>query len=101
MCELSPLRPVGVRARPSRLPAVLPTHCRGYGLDPTLPSKAFQASFLAGINNTANGLIAAATKFVEGGGELWIGETAMAWHSGRDGVTNTFLCVGAGSPLLF
>jgi heparanase 1 len=62
----------------------------GYGLDPTLPSKAFNASFLAQTPAQAAPMIAAAAPFVAKGGEIWVGETAMAWHSGRNGTTDAF-----------
>jgi len=42
------------------------------------------------INSTAAGILAA----VAGSGfkgQLWVGESAFAWHSGRVGVTDTFL----------
>ncbi len=68
----------------------------GYGLDPALPSKAFTNAFLQGINNTAGPQIGAAKAYVADGGDLWVGETAMAWHSGRLNTTNTFLCVCVG-----
>ena len=62
----------------------------GYGLDPTLPSKAFNASFLAETPKQAAPMISVAADFVAGGGELWVGETAMAWHSGRNGTTDAY-----------
>lgn len=62
----------------------------GYGLDPGLPSDAFNASFLSKINSTAALQVAAAANFTAAGGELWVGETALAWHSGRNGTTDAF-----------
>jgi len=62
----------------------------GYGLDPTLPEKAFNASFLAGTPAQSAPMVKAAAAFVAGGGEVWVGETAMAWHSGRNGTTDAF-----------
>ena len=61
----------------------------GYGLDPELPSKALNFSFLDGIKGTAAAQVAAAAK-ARFAGELWVGETALAWHSGRDNTTNAF-----------
>lgn len=63
----------------------------GYGLDPTLPSKAWSKAFYGLVDKTAGPLIAAAANFTAAGGVLWVGETAMAWHSGRDNTTNSFL----------
>lgn len=66
----------------------------GYGLDPTLPAKAWSRAFLDGIAATAapQVLAARATGFLPNAShQLWVGETAMAWHSGRNGTTNTFL----------
>ena len=42
------------------------------------------------ITTTATGILGgvAASGFT---GEVWVGESAFAWHSGRAGVTNTFL----------
>ena len=62
----------------------------GYGLDPALPSKAFNASFLAETPAQAAPMVAAAAAFTAKGGEIWVGETAMAWHSGRNGTTDAF-----------
>jgi heparanase 1 len=63
----------------------------GYGLDPTLASKAFNYSFLYGTDSQALPMIEVSKDFVSNGGELWVGETAMAWHSGRENVTDTYL----------
>lgn len=66
----------------------------GYGLNPDLKNEAWNASFLAGIHNTAAPMVAAADAagFTRvAGHQLWVGETAMAWHSGQNGTTNTFL----------
>lgn len=65
----------------------------GYGLDPNLPGDAWSNSFLAKIDQTAAPMISTAVQFgFSGAGKsLWVGETAMAWHSGRNGTTNTFL----------
>jgi heparanase 1 len=62
----------------------------GYGLDPALPSDAWETPFMDKITTTAAPLIAAAGASGFKGG-LWVGESAMAWHSGREGVTDTFL----------
>jgi len=61
----------------------------GYGLDPALPAKCLNASFLDGVKATAAGQVAAAAK-AKFAGDLWVGETALAWHSGRNGTTNAF-----------
>lgn len=61
----------------------------GYGLDPQLPTKALDAAFLDGIRGTAGAQVAAAAK-ARFPGDLWVGETALAWHSGRDNTTNAF-----------
>lgn len=63
----------------------------GYGLDPTLASKAFNYSFLYGTDSQALPMIEVSKDFVANGGELWVGETAMAWHSGRENVTDSYL----------
>ena len=62
----------------------------GYGLDPLLATHAWSASFMDKINSTAADMLAG----IQGagfGGEVWVGESAFAWHSGREGVTDTFL----------
>ena len=61
----------------------------GYGLDPALPTKCLDASFLDGVKGTAANQAAAAAK-AKFSGALWVGETALAWHSGRNGTTNAF-----------
>ncbi len=63
----------------------------GYGLDPTLPTKAWSPAFFNLVKTTSSPMIDAAKDFVKGGGEIWVGETAMAWHSGQNGTTNTYL----------
>jgi heparanase 1 len=63
----------------------------GYGLDPTLPTMAFDASFLAKTPAQALPMINVSAAFAAAGGERWVGETAMAWHSGRDNTTNSYL----------
>ena len=63
----------------------------GYGLDPLLASKAFNYSFLSATYSQALPMIDVSMDFVSKGGELWVGETAMAWHSGRENVTDTYL----------
>ena len=62
----------------------------GYGLDPLLDTYAWSPSFLDKINTTANSILAAVAA-ADFKGEVWVGESAFAWHSGRAGVTNTFL----------
>ena len=61
----------------------------GYGLDPDLPTKCLDASFLDGVKSTAARQVAAAAQ-AKFAGALWVGETALAWHSGRNGTTNAF-----------
>lgn len=61
-----------------------------YGLDPKLVEYAWSASEMDKISTTAAGILAG----VHGAGfkgEVWVGESAFAWHSGQAGVTNTFL----------
>ena len=74
------------------LSSISPTHPPpvGYGLDPLLETYAWSPTYLDKINTTANSILAgvAAADFK---GEVWVGESAFAWHSGRAGVTNTFL----------
>ena len=61
----------------------------GYGLDPDLPTKALDAAFLDGAAHTAATQVAAANA-AGFAGDIWVGETALAWHSGRDNTTNAF-----------
>ena len=62
----------------------------GYGLDPKLSSEAWNSTFLGAISKTANTIIGGVEK-ANFTGQLWVGESALAWHSGREGVTDTFL----------
>lgn len=62
----------------------------GYGLDPQLPSKAWERTFLNGIATQASPMLTVADTFLQQGGKIAVGETALAWHSGRNGTTNTF-----------
>jgi len=62
----------------------------GYGLDPLLAGDAWDVTFMDKIMTTANPMVHAAEQ-AGFQGELWVGESAMAWHSGREGVTDTFL----------
>ncbi|XP_065843791.1 uncharacterized protein [Oscarella lobularis] len=62
----------------------------GYGLDPHLPQQILTSSYLNKEGSLAAKLgkdINETAPNVEG----WVGETAAAWHSGRNGTTNTFL----------
>ena len=61
----------------------------GYGLDNNLPKQAWNATFLKVSGASARGVVAAA-KAVNLSVPLWVGETALAWHSGRNGTTNSF-----------
>ncbi len=61
-----------------------------YGLDPELRSLAWSASEMDKLGTTA----AAILEGVHNAGfkgEVWVGESAFAWHSGQRGVTDTFL----------
>ena len=61
----------------------------GYGLDPELQAKMMTASFYDSI--TTNGeAVGAAVRGAAPSAELWVGETALAWHSGQNGTTNAF-----------
>jgi heparanase 1 len=62
----------------------------GYGLDPLLETHAWSASFMDKISSTAAGMVQG-IKAAGFEGETWVGESAFAWHSGRVGVTDTFL----------
>ena len=64
----------------------------GYGLDPDLPANAWDPEFLACPSRTAAPQVAAAAPWRQAtGGQVWIGESAMAWHSGRENTTDSFL----------
>ena len=64
----------------------------GYGLDPNLPNDAWNHVFMECIDKTAAPLLSAGRNWsASTNGSFWVGETAMAWHSGRDNVTNSFL----------
>eukprot|EP00041_Stephanoeca_diplocostata_P038509 m.1520979 g.1520979 ORF g.1520979 m.1520979 type:complete len:586 (-) comp25229_c0_seq4:3871-5628(-) len=62
-------------------------HYDGYGLDPNLGSQILTPKFLDG---TVQPEVNAAHKNHAPHTQLWVGEAAAAWHSGRDGVTNAF-----------
>ncbi len=61
----------------------------GYGLDPYLASDAWNVSFINKISTVSAGIING-VRSVDFTGELWVGESAMAWHSGAEGITDTF-----------
>ena len=63
----------------------------GYGLDPYIAADAWNVSFINKIATVSGGIIAG-VQSVESfaGHELWVGESAMAWHSGAEGVTDNF-----------
>lgn len=61
------------------------------GLDPTLPSQAWSPSFLDKTAQQAAPMLNASADFRAAGGEIWVGETAMAWHSGRPNCTDSYL----------
>eukprot|EP00698_Gefionella_okellyi_P006333 TRINITY_DN15705_c0_g1_i1.p1 TRINITY_DN15705_c0_g1~~TRINITY_DN15705_c0_g1_i1.p1 ORF type:complete len:495 (+),score=89.63 TRINITY_DN15705_c0_g1_i1:27-1511(+) len=63
----------------------------GYGRDPNLPNLAWNLTFLQRTNSFADAQLAAAGSFVKKGGHVWVGETAMAYSSGQNGTTNTYI----------
>jgi heparanase 1 len=63
----------------------------GYGLDPNLSREAWNATFLDKIRSISGDIVAAVASAPQFSGALWVGESALAWHSGREGVTDTFL----------
>lgn len=77
-------------APPSTFDAVTWHQYSGYGLDPTLASLAWSPAFMDIAPGKAAAQVAAARGVVPGQ-EMWVGETAMAWHSGGVNVTDTFL----------
>eukprot|EP00998_Keelungia_sp_KM082_P012536 NODE_888_length_1577_cov_65.286207_g877_i0.p1 GENE.NODE_888_length_1577_cov_65.286207_g877_i0~~NODE_888_length_1577_cov_65.286207_g877_i0.p1 ORF type:complete len:483 (-),score=39.04 NODE_888_length_1577_cov_65.286207_g877_i0:53-1501(-) len=62
----------------------------GYGLDPNLahkiPTKAFLDKPAQQMLENAN-----AARSALPNAEMWVGETAAAWHSGQNGTTNAFI----------
>eukprot|EP01065_Artemidia_motanka_P048139 TRINITY_DN769_c8_g1_i1.p1 TRINITY_DN769_c8_g1~~TRINITY_DN769_c8_g1_i1.p1 ORF type:complete len:472 (+),score=125.58 TRINITY_DN769_c8_g1_i1:92-1507(+) len=62
-------------------------HYDGYGLDKNLVNELMTPKFL---NGTRQAGVVAAWKKHAPDADLWVGEAAAAWHSGRDGVTNAF-----------
>eukprot|EP01062_Namystynia_karyoxenos_P005213 TRINITY_DN11833_c0_g1_i1.p1 TRINITY_DN11833_c0_g1~~TRINITY_DN11833_c0_g1_i1.p1 ORF type:complete len:499 (+),score=151.95 TRINITY_DN11833_c0_g1_i1:69-1499(+) len=63
-------------------------HYDGYGLDEHLADKIMTPSFLDGTKQPD---VVAAWRQYAPHAELWVGEGAAAWHSGRAGVTNAFV----------
>lgn len=61
-----------------------------YGLDPKLMSLAWDPAEMQKINSTAAGILGAISQ-ARFKGQVWVGESAFAWHSGQRGVTDTFL----------
>lgn len=61
-----------------------------YGLDPKLKSLAWDPVEMQKIGTTAAGILSAVSAAAFQG-EVWVGESAFAWHSGQEGVTDTFL----------
>ena len=59
----------------------------GYGLDPHLASEIMTPQFLD--KQLSTDIVDIHTQFAKSA-ELWVGESAAAWHSGRDGVTNAW-----------
>jgi heparanase 1 len=62
----------------------------GYGLDPQLPQKILQPSFLNQSRLLAEPIVAAKKRYAPNA-TLWCGETAAAWHSGQNNTTNRFI----------
>eukprot|EP00759_Apiculatamorpha_spiralis_P054971 PhF_6_TR708/c0_g1_i2/m.1168/K07964/HPSE; heparanase len=64
----------------------------GYGLDPKLPIQAWTASFLAQSASQGKQMsdLVYNTLKLPKSLKLFVGETALAWHSGQDGTTNAF-----------
>lgn len=60
----------------------------GYGLDPSLASEIMTPKFL---NQAVSAEILSVHEKFASTAELWVGEGAAAWHSGRDLVTNSFV----------
>lgn len=61
----------------------------GYGLDPKLQQEMMTSSFYDSIKVNSEAVSAAANTSTPGS-EMWIGESALAWHSGQNGTTNAF-----------
>jgi heparanase 1 len=61
----------------------------GYGLDPKLPEELIDPKFLNRTRHSAEPIVAARDKYAPHAA-LWCGETAAAYHSGRNGTTNAF-----------
>jgi heparanase len=85
----TPLSP-SLRTSHGSPPCPLCAHPRRYGLDPALASDAWSTTFLAKISTVSSSIVTA-IQSLNWKGEIWVGESAMAWHSGREGVTDTFL----------
>lgn len=63
----------------------------GYGLNPQLPQQAWNATFLAQMRGWAADVASLArASGLSSDVQLWVGETALAWHSGRNGTTDAF-----------
>jgi len=61
----------------------------GYGLDPKLPEELIDPKFLNQTEIQSLPVVAAWQKYAPHAA-LWCGETAAAYHSGRNGTTNAF-----------
>jgi len=64
-----------------------------YGLDPKLPSLAWSAAEMDKISADAAAIVAGVDAARGAGGfagQVWVGESAFAWHSGQTGITDTF-----------
>lgn len=61
----------------------------GYGLDPNLAEKMLTSEFMDAGAQRAEPLIALQRTYAPQA-EMWVGEIAAAWHSGRPNVTNRF-----------
>jgi heparanase 1 len=62
----------------------------GYGLDPTLPAKVWNASFHQIIPKLDEKLEQAVHAAIPGL-DIFVGETALCWHSGQNNTSNSYL----------
>jgi heparanase 1 len=61
----------------------------GYGLDPSLPRELVDPGFLD-FTRVIGGNIQRVVREAAPHAQLWVGETAAAWHSGEAGITDAF-----------
>jgi len=70
---------------------ILTWHCYiGYGLDKDLSKKIITPTFLNKSHEQGNEILTTVMKYSPHV-EIWVGETAAAWHSGQDKTTNAFI----------